>query len=73
MISMATIEAMSKAERLMAIDLIWSTLSEGDKDMAAPEWHGEVLAKRLEKMNRGQASFLTLEQAKKRLAASPNS
>jgi hypothetical protein len=72
MISMATIEAMSKAERLMAIDLIWSTLSDADKDVPSPAWHEEVLAARLEKVNRGEATFLTLEQAKERLAAKPS-
>ncbi|MDX2227566.1 MAG: addiction module protein [Verrucomicrobiae bacterium] len=69
MITIQEIESMSKAERLIAIDLIWSTLSESDKEVSSPAWHGEVLASRMEKVNAGQAGFISLEQLRERLSS----
>jgi hypothetical protein len=69
MITITDIEAMSKAERLMAIDLIWSSLSDADKEVKSPAWHGEVLAARMKKIDSGQAKFLTLDELKQRLNA----
>jgi hypothetical protein len=58
---------MTKTERLMAIDLIWSTLSESADDMPSPEWHGKILSRRLAKVDSGQGKFVSLEKLKKRL------
>lgn len=67
MITIADIESMSKAERLMAMDMIWSSLSDHDKEVASPAWHGEVIASRMKKIESGQAKFLTLDELKERL------
>ena len=67
MISLAEIQAMSKAERLMAIDLIWSTLSESANDQPSPDWHDKVLSRRLAKVDSGQGKFISLDQLKDRL------
>ena len=67
MIKLSDIESMSKTERLLAIDLIWSTLSDPDKEITSPAWHGDVISARMEKVNSGHAKYLTIEQLKIRL------
>jgi hypothetical protein len=51
----------------MAIDLIWSTLSESADDMPSPDWHGTILSRRLAKVDSGQGKFISLDKLKKRL------
>jgi putative addiction module component (TIGR02574 family) len=67
MIETAEIERMSLAERLQTMELLWRSISRNPEDMVSPDWHGEVLKKRLAKVEVGKAEFLTIAQLKKRL------
>jgi putative addiction module component (TIGR02574 family) len=68
MIATSDIEHMSVAERFQAMEVIWSSLQKSPEEISSPAWHGEVLSRRLAKMEAGQAKFLTVEQLKVRLA-----
>ena len=70
MIKAAQIERMSLEERLQAMELLWRSMSQEPERLESPVWHGEVLSRRLAKVEAGKGKFLTLAQLKKRLAKS---
>jgi len=61
---------MSVAERLKAIEQLWDSVRQAPGEIPAPEWHGQVLAERKARAERGDAKFLTLAQLRARLLAS---
>ena len=67
MIAEADIRKMSKKERLDTIELIRSTLD--DEDIETPEWHYEVLEKRMRDIEAGKETFFPVEELTKRLDA----
>ena len=67
MIQAAEIEQMSLTERLQTMELLWVSLARTPDAVPSPDWHGEVLAARLAKIERGEGEFLTIPQVKKRL------
>lgn len=67
MIAAADISKMSTGERLQAMELLWRSLSASAEEIASPDWHGEVLSRRLSKVEEGKGSFLTVSELKDRL------
>ena len=58
---------LSKAERLEAMELLWSSLTKEQQDMDSPEWHSKVLAARQAKVDSGKGEFLSVALLKERL------
>ena len=58
---------MSVTERLQAIDQLWDSLYPHGDEIPSPDWHGDVLAERKARAQRGEAKFLTLDQLRARL------
>ena len=56
---------LSKNERLQMMEVLWDAMRKDDPP--SPEWHGEVLAARLAKVEAGKGEFLTFSELKKRL------
>ena len=67
MIDTTQIEQMSLVERLQTMELLWKAISSRSEDLSSPSWHGELLAERTAKIERGEATFLTIDQTKERL------
>ena len=67
MIQAAEIEQMSLEERLQVMELLWASLARTPDAVLSPDWHGEVLATRMAKIERGEGEFLTIKQLKERL------
>ena len=67
MIDATQIEQMSLIERLQTMELLWKAISARPEELSSPAWHGELLAERTAKIKRGEGTFLTIEQVKKRL------
>ena len=63
----AQIDRLSTAERLQAMEQLWEALCRSDDEVSSPSWHGDVLADRKGRAQRGEARFLTLEQLRDRL------
>lgn len=57
---------MSIAERLQTVELLWDSLAQTPEAVPSPAWHGEVVAARLAKIERGEGEFLTLAELKQR-------
>jgi hypothetical protein len=49
--------------------LPWRFFSHSDEKILPPDWHGEVLSKRLAKVEAGEGKFLTIPELKARLAS----
>lgn len=71
MIKAAEIEKMSLDERLQTMELLWASLARTPDAVPSPDWHGDVLAKRMAKLDRGEAEFLTIPELKERLQKPP--
>jgi hypothetical protein len=66
-IQAADIEQMSLEERFQAMELLWASLSRTPGVVPSPDWHGDILAERMAKIERGEGEFLSLPQLKERL------
>lgn len=64
MIQAADIEKISLDERLQAMELLWTSLARTPDAVVSPAWHGQVLAKRMAKIEGGEAVFLTIRELK---------
>jgi hypothetical protein len=67
MIQAADIEQMGLEERLRTMELLWASLARTPEAVPSPDWHAEVIADRLAKIERGEGEFLTLAEVKARL------
>ena len=67
MIQATDIEQMSLEERLQTMELLWASLARTPDAVPSPDWHEEVVAARLAKVERGEGEFLTIPQLKDRL------
>ncbi|MDE3065983.1 MAG: addiction module protein [Verrucomicrobiota bacterium] len=60
---------MSLPEKLRLMEDLWSELSQNERDVPSPEWHGAVLAERERKLATGEDTLLDWEAAKHQLRA----
>ena len=67
MIGAAEIEKMTLEEKLEAMELLWKSISEKPDEVPSPTWHGDLVAARLAKIEKGDAKFLSIQEAKQRL------
>ena len=58
---------MTVAEKLRAMEAIWTDLSRNADDVPSPAWHAQVLREREERVRAGQETPIPLEQAKREL------
>ncbi len=61
------IERMTLAEKLDLMEKLWSDLSRRPQDVPSPDWHGEVLAKRIAAVREGKSELGDWDAAKSRL------
>jgi hypothetical protein len=60
------IASMTTAEKLVAMEQLWSSL-ELEPNHEPPPWHREILEGRQRRMEAGQTAFSTLDEARKRI------
>jgi hypothetical protein len=60
---------MSLPDKLRLMEELWRDLSQNERDLASPEWHGKVLAERERKLANGEDTLLDWETAKHQLRA----
>jgi len=61
------ISTMSTAEKIAAMEELWTALQQDADSVSPPEWHAKVLAERQARIDKGETSFLTLEEIRSRL------
>ena len=69
MLAESEIKSMSLTQRLQTMELLWKSFSGSEHEVQSPDWHGEVLAGRLAKVEAGEGKFLTIPELKARLAS----
>lgn len=62
--TMAETSKMSVPERIQTIEALWNSLSREPAGIKPPEWHEEILAERKEKIESGNANFISLKELK---------
>ena len=67
MIGAAEIEKMTLKQKLEAMELLWKSISENPDEVPSPAWHEDIVAARLAKINKGEAKFLSVQEARQRL------
>lgn len=48
---------MTIEEKLQIMETLWDDLSRNAPDLAAPHWHGDILAERQGALDRGEDQF----------------
>ena len=61
------LDSMSVAEKMEAMETIWSSLCQKPGDVRSPEWHEGVLAERTRRLASGESTVSTWNDAKARL------
>ena len=60
------IKEMTFKEKLATMEVLWDELCHDTRDIESPAWHEDVLAKRTEIMESGNAEYITLDSIKKK-------
>ena len=63
----ALIDSLTVEQKLSLMERLWSDLETCPSEIPAPEWHGDVLARRLESLKDGKTEFVEWSAAKSRL------
>lgn len=58
------ISSMTTAEKVAAMEALWASLQQAADPPPAPDWHGQVLSRRREQIERGETTFLSLEEVR---------
>ncbi len=61
------LDQMTVAEKLEAMEAIWSSLCRNPPDVNSPEWHKEILAERRRRLASGETTLSDWSEAKNRL------
>jgi hypothetical protein len=55
---------MSPAQRVLAMETLWETMCQDPGEVESPDWHGEILAQRRERIAAGVVGFVPLERVR---------
>lgn len=58
---------MSNPERLRTMEALWEAMCHEFEEPQSPSWHQEILASRNLRLVAGNANFVSIEEARKRL------
>ena len=61
------LDKMDVIEKLRALEEIWDSLCHSQVDVPSPEWHGDVLREREQRIQEGKSKFIDLAEAKRRV------
>ena len=64
--TIAEISKMSALERLQTMEVLWDSLTHESTGIKSSKWHEEILSERKEKIEGGNANFISLEELKSR-------
>ena len=62
-----SIDGLTVAEKLGLMERIWVDLERQSSDIPTPDWHGDILARRLLAVQNGELEFSDWSDVKKRL------
>lgn len=56
------IEKMTVAERILAMESLWASLTKEYQETGVPSWNQQILDQRLDMLHRDEATILTLDE-----------
>lgn len=59
------IQKMTINQRILVMEQIWTSLIEGHQVPESPLWHKSVLESRRERIDSGEAKFLSIDELKR--------
>jgi len=62
------VSQMSTPEKLDALDLMMNSFGNHQSEMPSPDWHKDVLSERMQKIESGEAEWLSFDEVKKELS-----
>lgn len=65
------LDRMSTEEKLRVLEETWDSLSATPDEVPSPDWHGEVLKRREEKVKNGESKFIEWDEAKRNIREAP--
>jgi len=68
MLTAKDVSQMSTPEKLEALDLIMNSFGNNQSEMPSPDWHQDVLSERMQKIESGEAKWLSFDEVKKELS-----
>ena len=66
--TIAEVSKMSVLERLETMEALWDSLTREPTGIKSPKWHEDILSNRKEKIESGNADFISLEELKSKHA-----
>ena len=63
------IRKMTIAQRILVMEQIWDSLIEDHQDPGSPPWHQNILEQRRNRIESGNAKFLSIDDLKKMKSA----
>lgn len=67
MVMTLPLETMTISDKLQMMEAIWSNLIQVSKEMPSPAWHRDVLAARMERVNKGESTYSDWADVKARI------
>jgi len=64
------LQEMTTEEKLQAMEMLWDDLCRNIPESLSPQWHGEVLREREERINEGKEGFRDWDETKERIRES---
>jgi len=62
--TVADISKMTVNERLQTMEALWDSLTHETAEIDSPDWHSDVLKTRQQKIDNGDAEFISLAELK---------
>jgi len=66
---MSVNETIETIETIETMEALWNSFISEDAPIESPEWHGDILASRKEKIEVGKANFISLDKLKQYYSA----
>jgi hypothetical protein len=57
MVMTLPLETMTISDKLQMMETIWNNLIQVSQEMPSPAWHRDVLAARMERVNKGESTY----------------
>ena len=61
------IDSLSRQDQLIAMELLWRRITSGPEASQPPAWHRDVVAERIDRLERGESQLMDWEVIKQRL------
>jgi putative addiction module component (TIGR02574 family) len=64
MMSIDEIKKLDVKDRIILMNDIWESLEAESSQIESPNWHKDILEKRIEKIKKNEVNYLSLEELK---------